>query len=35
MTDPFPYKVGKVRLAFPGWLNGQHTEYDPREEETE
>lgn len=30
--DPRPFRVGKVRTAYPGWLNGQHTEYDPREE---
>lgn len=30
-TDPFPFRVGKVRTAFPGWLNGEFTVYDPRE----
>ena len=29
-ADPFPFRVGAVRLAYPGWLNGQHTVHDPR-----
>ena len=29
-ADPFPFLVGAVRLAYPGWLNGQHTVHDPR-----
>lgn len=29
-ADPFPFRVGKVRLAAPGWLNGEYTEHDPR-----
>ena len=32
LGDPFPYRVGSVRLAYPGWLNGQHTIHDPRPE---
>lgn len=31
-ADPFPFKVGKVRVQYPGWLNGQYTEHDPRKE---
>ena len=31
-ADPFPFRVGAVRLAYPGWLNGQHTVHDPRPE---
>lgn len=31
IADPFPFRVGKVRLAHPGWLNGEHTVHDPRE----
>ena len=34
VADPFPFRVGKVRIAFPGWLNGQYTVHDPREEYT-
>lgn len=29
--DPYPFRVGKVRLSSPGWLNGEYTEYDPRD----
>lgn len=29
-ADPFPFRVGKVRLAHPGWLNGDYAEHDPR-----
>lgn len=32
IADPFPFRVGKVRLAYPGWLNGEHAEHDPRPE---
>lgn len=32
IADPFPFRVGKVRIAYPGWLNGQYTEHDPRPE---
>lgn len=32
LADPFPFRVGSVRLAYPGWLNGQHTVHDPRPE---
>lgn len=31
-TDPFPFRVGEVRLAAPGWLNGEYAEHDPRAE---
>jgi hypothetical protein len=31
-VDPFPFTVGKVRLAHPGWLNGKYTTFDPRPE---
>lgn len=31
IADPFPFRVGKVRLAYPGWLNGLRSEHDPRE----
>lgn len=31
IADPFPFRVGEVRLAYPGWLNGGHTVHDPRE----
>lgn len=31
IADPFPFRVGKVRLSQPGWLNGQYAEHDPRE----
>jgi len=31
-VDPFPFRVGKVRVAFPGWLNGEKTVFDPRPE---
>ena len=31
LADPFPFRVGKVRLAFPGWLNGVYTVHEPRE----
>lgn len=31
IADPFPFRVGKVRIAYPGWLNGKHTVHDPRE----
>lgn len=31
-ADPFPFRVGKVRLSHPGWLNGGCAEHDPREE---
>lgn len=31
IADPFPFRVGEVRLAYPGWLNGEHTVHDPRE----
>lgn len=29
-ADPFPFRVGAVRLAYPGTLNGQKTVHDPR-----
>lgn len=29
-TDPFPFAVGPVRLAYPGTLNGSKTQFDPR-----
>jgi hypothetical protein len=32
VADPFPFRVGLVRLAYPGWLNGEHTTHDPRAE---
>lgn len=32
LADPFPFRVGAVRLAYPGWLNGEHTVHDPRRE---
>ena len=28
--DRFPYRVGAVRVAYEGTLNGEHTVYDPR-----
>ena len=31
-ADPFPFRVGKVRLAYPGILNGETTVHEPREE---
>ena len=31
-ADPFPFRVGKVRLAYPGTLNGETTVHEPREE---
>lgn len=31
-SDPFPFRVACVRLAYPGTLNGQATEHDPRPE---
>lgn len=32
IADPFPFRVGPVRLAYPGTLNGQPTIHDPRPE---
>ena len=32
LADPFPFRVGKVRLAYPGILNGETTVQEPREE---
>lgn len=32
LADPFPFRVGLVRLAYPGWLDGQYTVHDPRPE---
>lgn len=32
IADPFPFRVGKVRLRYPGTLNGENTVHDPREE---
>lgn len=32
IADPFPFRVGKVRLAYPGVLNGETTVHEPREE---
>lgn len=29
--DPWPFRVGSVRMNTPGWLNGEHTIYDPRD----
>lgn len=29
-VDPFPFRVGAVRLAYPGTMNGQRAEHDPR-----
>lgn len=29
-SDPFPFRVGKVRTAFPGWISGEKTIFDPR-----
>lgn len=31
IADPFPFRVGEVRLQYPGWLNGEHTVHEPRE----
>ncbi len=31
-ADRFPFRVGPVRTAYPGWLNGEHTIHDPRPE---
>lgn len=31
IADPFPFRVGEVRLAYPGWLNGENTVHDARE----
>lgn len=31
-ADPFPFRVGPVRLAYPGTLNGEQTIHDPRPE---
>lgn len=31
-SDRFPFRVGEVRLAYPGTLNGEHTLHDPRPE---
>jgi hypothetical protein len=30
LPDRFPYRVGAVRLAYEGTLNGARTEHDPR-----
>lgn len=32
IADPFPFRVGPVRVAYPGTLNGVHTIHDPRAE---
>lgn len=32
IADPFPFVVGQVRLAYPGWLNGEYAKHDPRSE---
>lgn len=32
IADPFPFRVGQTRLAYPGTLNGEHTIHDPRPE---
>jgi len=32
LADPFPFRVGEVRLAYPGVLNGKHAIHDPRKE---
>lgn len=32
IADPFPFRVGNVRLAYPGTLDGKHTVHDPRPE---
>jgi len=32
LVDPFPFRVGEVRLQYPGTLNGEKTIHDPREE---
>ena len=29
-SDPFPFRLGEVRLAYPGTLNGKKLEHDPR-----
>lgn len=31
-ADPFPFRVGNVRIAYPGTLNGEPTLHDPRPE---
>lgn len=31
-SDRFPFRVGEVRLAYPGTLNGIPTDHDPRPE---
>lgn len=31
IADPYPFRVGKVWLAYPGTLNGEQTVQDPRE----
>lgn len=31
-ADRFPFRVGPVRLAYPGTLNGERTIHDPRPE---
>lgn len=32
LADPFPFKVGAVRIAYPGTLGDEHTVHDPRPE---
>lgn len=32
IADPFPFRVGAVRIAYPGTLNGHPTIHDPRPE---
>ena len=34
IADPFPFRVGAVRVAYPGTLNGKRTIHDPRPEYT-
>lgn len=31
-ADPFPFRVGETRVAYPGTLNGVRTVHDPRPE---
>lgn len=33
-SDPFPFTVGSVRLAYPGTLGGIRAEHNPRPEFT-
>lgn len=31
-SDRFPFRLGDVRVAYPGTLNGERLVYDPRPE---